>query len=71
MTQIPQPAVTLDEDELRRLRHDLRSPLLVIGGFAQLLGADREISSEDRRKYAERIETAAQELRRMLDDALE
>jgi signal transduction histidine kinase len=67
----PQPGpVTLDDEELRRLRHDLRSPLLVIGGFAQLLSADREIDPEERRKYADRIEAAAEELRRLLDETL-
>jgi signal transduction histidine kinase len=62
--------VTLDRAELRRLRHDLRSPLLVISGFAQLLAADRDLSDEDRRLYAERIQTAAEELKALLDDAL-
>ena len=64
------PALTLEHDVVRRLRHDLRSPLLVIGGFAQLLAGDRELSLEDRRLYAERIQAAAEELRGLLDDAL-
>ncbi len=64
------PALTLDHDVLRRLRHDLRSPLLVIGGFAQLLAGDRDLSPEDRRLYAERIQAAAEELRGLLDDTL-
>jgi signal transduction histidine kinase len=63
-------AITLDDEELRRLRHDLRSPLLVISGFAQLLAGDREISDEDRRQYAERIQAGAEELRRLLDETL-
>jgi signal transduction histidine kinase len=63
-------ALGLEEEELRRLRHDLRSPLLVIGGFAQLLAGERDLSLEDRRLYAERIHAAADELRQMLDDAL-
>jgi signal transduction histidine kinase len=61
---------TLDHAELRRLRHDLRSPLLVIGGFAQLLAGDRDLSDEDRRLYADRIQAAAEELKTLLDDAL-
>ncbi len=28
---------TFDEEELRSLRHDVRSPLMVISGFARML----------------------------------
>jgi signal transduction histidine kinase len=65
--------VTLDlpEDERRRLRHDLRSPLTIVAGFAEVLAADRPIADESRREYAERILTAAKELRTMLDELLE
>ena len=70
MTPDPETALTLDHDVVRRLRHDLRSPLLVIGGFAQLMAGDRELSLEDRRLYAERIQAAADELRSLLDDTL-
>jgi signal transduction histidine kinase len=60
----------LTDDELHRLRHDLRSPLVVIGGFAQLLASERDISEEDRRDYAERIHRAAQDLSQIVDRAL-
>ena len=65
--------MTLDlpEDERRRLRHDLRSPLTIVAGFAEVLAGDRPIADESRREYAERILTAAKELRRMLDELLE
>jgi signal transduction histidine kinase len=63
-------SLTIEDEVLRRLRHDLRSPLLVIGGFAQLLAGDREVPPEERRQFAERIQTAAEELRQLLDDAL-
>jgi signal transduction histidine kinase len=59
-----------DAESRRRLRHDLRSPLVVIDGFAQLLAGDREITDEQRRDYARRIQGAADELRRLLDAAL-
>jgi signal transduction histidine kinase len=62
--------IGLDEETLRRLRHDLRSPLLVITGFAQLLRADREITDEERQQYAERIHAAADELRALLDSVI-
>jgi signal transduction histidine kinase len=59
------------EDERRRLRHDLRTPLTIVAGFAEVLSADKPIPDEKRREYAERILTAAKELRAMLDDLLE
>ena len=61
----------LPEDERRRIRHDLRSPLTIVSGFAEVLAADKPIVDASRREYAERILTAAQELRRMLDEMLE
>jgi signal transduction histidine kinase len=59
------------DDERRRLRHDLRTPLTIVAGFAEVLASDRQISDELRRDYAERILTAAKELRAMLDEMLE
>ena len=61
----------VDDAALRKLRHDLRSPLVVIGGFAQLLSGDREVSDADRRDYAERILRASQELERLMDEAFD
>jgi len=60
----------IDVAELRRLRHDLRSPLMVIGGFARLIAEGDDMSDAERRDYAERIERAAEELRRTLDAAI-
>jgi signal transduction histidine kinase len=60
----------LSDEELQKLRHDLRSPLVVIGGFAQLLAGDREISDSDRRDYAERIHRASEDLTEIIDRAL-
>jgi signal transduction histidine kinase len=61
----------LDAEARRRLRHDLRTPLTIVAGFAELLGSDRDISDADRREYAERIQTAAGEIRTLIDRALE
>ena len=61
---------TFSDEELRSLRHDVRSPLMVISGFARMLGGDRELSDEDRREFALRIEQASDDLRQKLDDAL-
>lgn len=55
------------ESELRHLRHDLRTPLAVVVGFAELLASDREIDAGTRREYAQRIVDAGRELRVMLD----
>jgi signal transduction histidine kinase len=52
------------------LLHDLRSPLTLVIGFAELLAADRPMSDEQRREYAERVLEAALELRGMLDARL-
>jgi signal transduction histidine kinase len=61
----------MTDDERRRLRHDLRAPLTIVAGFAEVLASDRPISDENRRDYAERILNAAKELRVMLDELLE
>jgi signal transduction histidine kinase len=61
----------LPEDERRRLRHDLRSPLTIISGFAELLASDKPITDATRREYAARIQAAAAELRTLLDETLE
>jgi signal transduction histidine kinase len=61
----------LSGDDRRRLRHDLRAPLTIVAGFAEVLASDRAISDAARRDYAERILAAATELQTMLDDLLE
>jgi signal transduction histidine kinase len=60
-----------DEEGLRRLRHDLRTPLTIVAGFAEVLAGDREISQSDRREFAVRIQDAAAEIRKLIDSALE
>jgi signal transduction histidine kinase len=59
----------LDPDGLSRLRHDLRTPLTVVIGFAEILAGARPLSDEDRRDYAERVLSAAIEIREMIDAA--
>jgi signal transduction histidine kinase len=59
------------DDERRRLRHDLRTPLTIVTGFAELLASDKPITEANRREYAARIRAAAEELRTMLDEMLE
>jgi signal transduction histidine kinase len=63
--------MNLTDEEVRRVRHDLRTPLTIVTGFAEVLASDRPISDESRREYAARIQAAAEELRSMLDALLE
>jgi signal transduction histidine kinase len=57
------------EDALARLRHDVRTPLAIVAGFAELLAADRPVSEEERRDFAARIVKAAGDMREMVDRA--
>jgi signal transduction histidine kinase len=59
------------DEERRRLRHDMNTPLTIVSGFSEVLAADRPISDEARRDYAARIHAAAEELRDMIDQLLE
>ena len=61
---------TLDDEALRGLRHDLRSPLVVIAGFAQVLAGDGPLDDDERRDFAERILRASEDLTAMVDRAL-
>jgi two-component system phosphate regulon sensor histidine kinase PhoR len=63
--------LVLDAEARRRLRHDLRTPLTIVTGFAEVLAADRPISEEDRRDYAARIQDAAAEIRALMDRVLD
>jgi len=56
-----------DAEELARLRHDLRTPLTVVIGFAELMAGDRPLTDEQRRDYAERVLNAATEIRELID----
>ena len=61
----------LSDDDRRRIRHDVRTPLTIVTGFAEVLAGERPVSDDDRRDYARRILDAGQEIRTMLDDLLE
>jgi signal transduction histidine kinase len=56
-------------DGLSQLRHDLRTPLTVVIGFAELLASERELTDEQRRDYAERVLNAGIEIRALIDGA--
>jgi len=63
--------LVLDAEARRRLRHDLRTPLTIVAGFAEVLAANRPIAEADRRDFAMRIQDAATEIRDLIDQALE
>ena len=50
-------------DGLSRLRHDLRTPLTVVIGFAEIMAGDRPLTDDERRDYSERVLHAAFEIR--------
>ncbi len=56
------------DQRLVTLVHDLRTPLTVVAGFAELLEArGEELSVEERREYTRRVADGARELRAILD----
>ena len=56
-------------DELSRLVHDLRTPLAIVSGFAELLERRREqLTSEQQAEYLTRIRESAARMGELLDD---
>jgi signal transduction histidine kinase len=58
-----------ESDSAVRLQHDLRTPLSVVIGFAELLASDRELTDDQRRDYATRVLNAGVEIRDLIDAA--
>ena len=56
-------------DGFSRLRHDLRTPLTVVIGFAEIMAGERPLTDAERRDYAERVLSAAIEIRELIDGA--
>jgi K+-sensing histidine kinase KdpD len=55
---------------LRALVHDLRTPLAVVLGFAELLARDPEgLTPAQRADYVRRVAEGAEQLRALLDEA--
>jgi signal transduction histidine kinase len=54
------------DSEIGRLRHDLRTPLTIIAGFAELLSGEQPVPDEQRREFARRIMDAAEDMRELL-----
>jgi K+-sensing histidine kinase KdpD len=58
----------MNEEELRKLVHDLRTPLTVVEGFARMLQrGEGRLSQEDRAEFLARIVEAAGQMGEILD----
>ena len=58
----------MNEEELRKLVHDLRTPLTVVEGFARMLQRGEErFTPEERAEFLERILEAAGQMSDILD----
>jgi signal transduction histidine kinase len=61
--------MTDEDDRLVAIVHDLRTPLTIVQGFADLLARRGATLSEDERsEYVARIAAAAAEMKEILDD---
>jgi K+-sensing histidine kinase KdpD len=57
------------DERLVSLVHDLRTPLTIVQGFADLLARrGTELSEQQREEYVSRIVAAAGEMKAILDD---
>jgi K+-sensing histidine kinase KdpD len=57
------------DERLVSIVHDLRTPLTIVQGFADLLSRRGEsLSAEQREEYVTRIAAAAGEMKAILDD---
>ena len=56
-------------DGMAQLRHDLRTPLTVVIGFAEILSGERPLTDDERRDYAQRVLSAGIEMRELIDSA--
>ena len=61
---------TVRRDFVANVSHELKTPLTVIGGFAETL-ADEDLPAEQRKRFAETIQTHAQRMQRIVDDLLD
>jgi signal transduction histidine kinase len=52
---------------LERLVHDLRTPLTIVTGFADLLGQRTDLTDAQRAEFLARVAEAAHQLQQILD----
>jgi signal transduction histidine kinase len=61
---------TMRRDFVANVSHELKTPLTVIGGFAETL-RDPDLSAEDRQRFLETIESNTRRMQRIVDDLLD
>jgi signal transduction histidine kinase len=61
---------TVRRDFVANVSHELKTPLTVIGGFAETL-ADEDLAAPERRRFVETIRTNALRMQRIVDDLLD
>jgi two-component system phosphate regulon sensor histidine kinase PhoR len=61
---------TIRRDFVANVSHELKTPLTVIGGFAETL-RDLELPSDDRERFLATIESNARRMQRIVDDLLD
>lgn len=61
---------TIRRDFAANVSHELKTPLTVIGGFAETLH-DPDLAPEDRRRFLETIESNTRRMQRIVDDLLD
>jgi two-component system phosphate regulon sensor histidine kinase PhoR len=61
---------TIRRDFVANVSHELKTPLTVIGGFAETL-RDPDLPPEDRRRFLETIEANTRRMQRIVDDLLD
>lgn len=58
-----------DDEVLAKLVHDIRTPLTLVLGFTDLLRRrGDELSPDQREEFLQRIDDAAKDLKRIVDD---
>ena len=61
---------TIRRDFVANVSHELKTPLTVIGGFAETL-RDPDVSESDRQRFLETIEANTRRMQRIVDDLLD
>jgi signal transduction histidine kinase len=61
---------TIRRDFVANVSHELKTPLTVIGGFAETL-RDRDLPAPDRERFLATIESNAHRMQRIVDDLLD